>query len=370
MMPKTWVAMIVVSLAMLQGCYTIRQGYFQIRLLLQQEDLHEVIEQKNETEERLARLSVIPDILRYARERVGLDTGYSYTSYIRLDRPVVTYIVQAAEKRALKRKTWWFPFVGAQPYLGFFHKSDAAQLASELREEGYDVRQGGATAFSLLGYFPDPLYSSMIDGRELADIVDVIIHECLHRTLYIPGSSTFNESLASFVAQKATVAFLEERLTDPAEVERFEQTYRREVEVGRLFKGFLQEAKSKLTSFYDRASGVPDLADDEAFLAARLRVFEELESGYTARIRPKATGTWYERAFRAETLNNAVVLAYSLYEARPEPFEQALQRADENLPRFIRNLRSCFDGRDNLSEDAMWKLVSECDGRRDTSMQR
>lgn len=362
MMPKTWMATGVLSVSMLQGCYTIRQGYFQFKLLLQREDLQAVVEQKNETEERLSRLSAVPDILRYAREQVGLDTGYSYTSYIRLDRPVVTYIVQAAEKRALKRKTWWFPFVGAQPYLGYFNKSDADELAADLRADGYDVRQGGATAFSLLGYFPDPLYSSMIDGRELADIVDLIIHECLHRTLYIPGSSTFNESLADFVAKKATVSFLEERLTDPAEVERFEQTYRREVKVGNLFKGFLEEAKEKLTAFYEKAAADPVLADDGEFLAARHKVFEELESDYTARIRPEATGTWYERAFLAETLNNAVVLAYSLYEAHPEPFEQALKKADGNLPRFIRNLRSCFDGRDNLSEEAMWKLVSECGG--------
>jgi predicted aminopeptidase len=369
---RRWSALFVVfcSVLFFQSCYTIRQGYFQLRLLLQREDLQSVIDQRNESEERLALLAVVPDILRYAREMVGLDTGYSYTTYIRLDRPVVTYLVQAAEKRRLQRKTWWFPFVGEQPYLGFFHKADADALASDLAAEGYDVRQGGATAFSLLGYFPDPLYSSMIDGRELADIVDLLIHECLHRTLYIPGSSTFNESLADFVAKKATIAFLEERLTDPLEVERFEQTYRKEVRVSRMFKVFLEDAKKKLVAFYDRAADDLTLQDDGAFLAARRHVFLELEEEYTARMRAEASGTWYERAFRADTLNNAVVLAYSLYEARPEPFEQALEMADGNLPRFIGNLKVCFEGQDDLSEEEMWELVSNCDGSGATSMQR
>ena len=358
--------LIFIAFIALQGCYTVSQGYHQAKLLLTSESIEQILAEKSETPERLERLKWVPQILEYAREKVGLETGSSYTRYIRLDGEAVTWVVQAAEKRKLQRKTWWFPLVGSQPYLGFFAKKDALTLQEQLKREGYDTRVGGVSAFSLLGYLPDPLYSSMIDSQSLADIVDVIIHECTHRTLYLPNASTFNESFADFVAKKATVQFLNElgnsNALDSAgtEIAAYTERYQAELRAGPLFKSFLANVMKRLEEFYAAAENDLTLQDEAAFLAARTAKFKEIELDFDREVRGAAKGSWYEHAFKADRLNNAVVLAYSLYEAKAEPFEQAYLHAGQDLAKLINNLKICLADDKDLDEELLWKSVSQC----------
>ena len=110
------------------GCYTLAQGVEQAKLISRHVPIEEVLQQNSETPERLNKLKLVPQVLRFAEERIQLTPGKSYKIYISLDRPALSYVVQAAEKRQLKLKTWWFPVVGAQPYLGFFDKQKASDF--------------------------------------------------------------------------------------------------------------------------------------------------------------------------------------------------------------------------------------------------
>src|SRR5690606_29813806 len=96
------------------------------------------------------------------------------------------------------------------PYLGWFDLDDAQSYAEELAKEGLDVEVRGATAYSTLGWFRDPVLSSMLpEGpATLAGLVDVVLHESVHATVYVPGQSTFNESLAEYVSDNLTERYL------------------------------------------------------------------------------------------------------------------------------------------------------------------
>ena len=61
---------------------------------------------------------------------------------------------------------------------------------------------GAADAYSTLGWFDDPVLSTMIsEGDEaVGELVNVILHESVHATLYIDGQTRFNESLAEYSA--------------------------------------------------------------------------------------------------------------------------------------------------------------------------
>ena len=365
------------ALTFLSGCYTLQQGYYQTKLLFAREDLEDVVKRGDESAERLEKLRAVPKILAFAREHIGLKTGGSYQKYVRLppDSKALTWVVQAAERRSLVRKTWWFPVVGEQPYLGYFHKADAEALQSELKSERYDTRMSGVDAFSLLGFLSDPLYSSMIDGRSLVELVDLLIHESVHQTLYVPNASTFNESFADFVAKKATVIYFESHATEIADaagtIARYLEQARREHEVSKVFQEFLEAAKVSLQAFYEAARNDPLLKDEEAFLAKRSQKFDELANEYTLKVRPRAAGTWYENAFAAGKINNAVILGYSLYEANPEPFEQALSHANGNIATMVRNLQHCLADGDVDSaarEHVLWQRVAGCQGAKEDSV--
>src|SRR5206468_11910645 len=125
--------------------------------------------------------------------------------------------VSACEKLRFQSKVWNFPFVGSFPYLGWFDLEDGRSFARELKAEDngkWDVDLRGAAAYSTLGWFRDPVVSSMIpEGKEaLGELVDVVLHESTHATYYISGQAFFNESIASFVADKLTPFYLDAKL--------------------------------------------------------------------------------------------------------------------------------------------------------------
>lgn len=142
----------------------------------------------------------------------GLTPTKSYETYVALDRSRVVYVTTASDPLAFKPRKWRFPIVGSVPYLGWFDLDDANRYAEELRGEGLDAEVRGATAYSTLGWFSDPVLSTMLpEGpATLAGLVDVVLHESVHATVYLPGQSTFNESLAEYVSDGLTEEYLQE----------------------------------------------------------------------------------------------------------------------------------------------------------------
>lgn len=144
----------------------------------------------------------------------GLTPTKSYTEFVDVGRPTVVTVVTAAPPLRLSLKTWYFPIVGSVPYLGWFDPTDAEDFAAELRRDGYDVDVRGSVAYSTLGWFGDPVLSSMIpEGDEaMGELVNTVVHESVHATVYVNGQTPLNESVASFVADRLTGPYLDERL--------------------------------------------------------------------------------------------------------------------------------------------------------------
>ena len=347
-------------LILLQSCYSLQQGWGQAKLLMSRQDLEDVLQKKTEPTERLRLLEMVPEILSFAEKEVGLKPGKSYRSYVPLKSDSVTYVVQAAERRALRKKTWWFPIIGTQPYLGYFDEADARKKFEELKKEGFDVKLGGVPAFSLLGYFPDPIYSSMLEGQELSDLAETLFHESLHLTVYIANFSSFNENLADFVAKRATERYLKEKLQSDQSLKKYQEKHRRSLEAQKIFQGFLKETLKSLESFYEAAKTRPELSSDESFLEQRNTVFDKIVSDYEEQVRPHVLGTGYEWAFKKGRINNAVLLGYSLYEADQKPFEKLYLRVGEQISDFVKAIKECFDGTSPKTEADVWSIVGSC----------
>ena len=205
---------LLVSLAAL-GCgtlsYLAQAGYGQREITLEARPLDEAIRDPEVEPATRALLAEIPAIKAFG-ERHGLTPTKSYAKYVDLHRRYVVWVVTACAPLAFRSKVWSFPIVGGVTYLGWFHGRDAAAHARRLLAAGWDVDVRGSTAYSTLGWFDDPVLSTMLAGGDgaIIGLSETVLHESLHATLYVKNQSPFDESVATWVGDRLGEAYLVE----------------------------------------------------------------------------------------------------------------------------------------------------------------
>jgi len=208
---QTWAKLFALTLfwLLLPSCYSTQQAWYQGQRLLFRDNVDDVITNPTTDQAIRQKLNVVADIVKFA-QNLGLNAEDAYQHYVDTKNGPVSFLVQASHPDKFESVTWWFPFVGSVPYLGFFHQDDREELANELMDEGYDVARPSAQAFSSLGWFEDPIYTGMLRGSD-GDLAELFLHELVHRTVWISGNARMNESLAEFVGRRLALKYLNER---------------------------------------------------------------------------------------------------------------------------------------------------------------
>ncbi len=167
------------------------------------------------TPDELVKLRDVQGIHHFAEYNLGLTAKKSYTKFKRLKQKYPVFLVTASEELAWKPVTWYFPIAGRVAYIGFFSREDQERKARELQAKGYDVRRQNVIAYSTLGWFEDPLLSSMLLlPRSL--FINTLIHEMAHATIYFPGDTSFNESVATFLGDEGSQMYIQDKVKDNA----------------------------------------------------------------------------------------------------------------------------------------------------------
>jgi len=311
----------------LEGCslgYLWHVTIGQVAILAQQRPVEDVFQDDHLTAEEQHKIRLVQDVRAFAITQLGMHAGHSYTTFVRLDRPYVSYNLSAAPPDALTPYVWHFPFVGRMPYKGFFDKDYALHEQHELEQQGYDTYLRGVRAYSTLGYFVDPILSSMLAYDDFF-LINTIIHEMLHQTVWIKGSVSFNESLASFVGEQGTLAYLAQRHgVDSPEYQRY-----RDVRADALvFEAYMRALIERLDALYHE----PISREDK--LRRREQIFAEAVAAYSE-VLPRMKTTSYGKFFERQALNNARLLAFRVYHRDPTFFAQALAAQGGDLRRMI-----------------------------------
>jgi len=151
------------------------------------------------TPEKLKReLKWAKEIRNFAFNELKLPDNGSYRKYVQLDRPYVVWNVVATPELSLVPKTTCAPVAGCVAYRAYYHKEAAETYAAKLRRKAYDTYVGGVTAYSTVGWFRDPLLSSMMRGG-IPDLAGVIFHELGHQAVFTKSDTAFIESFATVV---------------------------------------------------------------------------------------------------------------------------------------------------------------------------
>lgn len=302
----------------LGGCstakYLLQAGKGQLALSNRARPIPEVIDDERTPPRIRALLAEIVGVKAFG-ESYGLKPTSNYQDYVQLDRSAAVYVVSACQELEFKPVQWTFPIVGSFPYLGWFDLKDAKEYGAGLKSKGYDVDVRGARAYSTLGWFRDSVLSSMIpDGQEaLGELVNVVIHESLHATLYVNNQSVFNESLASFVADRLAPIYLEAKVGKES-IEYAEYMKSMEEEERRQLK--LHKAYQALDRLYASTKSAEQKREEKARLIGVVRK----ELGIT------------------RELNNASLIQFKTYETSTAEFSAVLQACGGSWPRFLKQV--------------------------------
>ena len=155
--------------------------------------------------QRLLQLEAMRD---FASASLSLPDNDSYRSFVQLEREAVVWAVVAAAEFSIEPITWCYPLIGCASYRGYFSKQEAQAFGQAQRKQGMEVAVEPVPAYSTLGWFDDPVTSSVVEWPE-ARLAGLIFHELAHQQLYLPGDSAFNEGFATLVEREGVLRWLQ-----------------------------------------------------------------------------------------------------------------------------------------------------------------
>lgn len=325
------------GVSFLCGCsagYLLHLGAGQARIVLEKKPVAEVLEKGALPGERREKLLLVLEAKEFGETEIGLARSRNYTFYYEVPGPAVAYNLTACPALSLDPHTWCFPIAGCLPYKGFFDRDRALAEARKMAKAGYDTLLRPVAAYSTLGWFSDPVFSTMLDYEE-ADLVETILHEMVHRTVFLRHQGAFNEALATFVAERGSLAFFTRRRPGAAPVaERLEAA---RLDRKRLH-GILSTLAGQLRSVY----AAPGEERDK--IAEKERLFAEGRKSLEDAL-PLFHDKRYGRLL-AQTWNNAFLASYLTYHQNLDVFDALLRALGGDLRALVdcaRALRSAED---------------------------
>jgi len=313
------------------GCYYWHLASGQWRVLRASQDIHAVLADPRTDAELRARLERVLEARAFAHE-LGLAVEDQYTSYVPWPEDRLVTSIVATRPGEIEPAGFDFPLVGHVPYKGFFDQARAEREAAALRERGLDVCVLAVPAYSTLGWLPDPVTGPMLRHGEHY-LVETVIHELVHATVFFADAAEFNEGLATFIGQEGAVRFYARRGEG--------DTVRAEVEDDRRVQETLLAIREEIGALYaatgpgperERRRAAIEAAGRNRLAALPLRV---LDAGAIA---------------AAARLNDACLSIAATYAADVPAYARRLADLGGNLASFVALARSVEDAEDPRAE--------------------
>ena len=308
---------------LLNGCTSV--SYYsqlasgQLQLLRAREPVSTVIADPSRDEKLRAHLAQSQKARAFASQQLHLPDNQSYRLYADIGRPFVVWNVFATPEFSLTPQNHCFPIAGCVAYRGYYSQSAARGEAAIQRLNGMDVSIGGVEAYSTLGWFNDPIISSMMGWGD-ERLATMIFHELAHQRLYVKDDTEFNESYATFVEQEGTRQWRAFRGLSPdngAQVQQRDQ-----------FTQLILDTRTRLTALYALALPADQMRQRKA------AEFERLRAEYRRMRDSQWAGDKRYDAWINAPMNNARLLPFGLYDQWVPAFAALFRQVDGDWVKF------------------------------------
>ena len=308
---------------LLSGCSSI--SYYsqladgQRQLLRAREPVAEVIADPTRPQPLRDHLVQAQKARMFASEHLHLPDNQSYRLYADIGRPYVVWNVFATQEFSLSPENHCFPIAGCVAYRGYYSQGAARGEAALLRQRGMDVSIGGVEAYSTLGWFNDPIMSSMMHWGD-ERLATLIFHELAHQRFYVKDDTEFNESFATFVEQEGTRQWRVARGLAPLG----DSTLRQRDQFTRL----ILDTRKRLETLYAQPLSA------EAMRQAKAAQFERLRQDYRQLRDSQWAGDKRYDAWINQPMNNARLLPFGLYDQWVPAFAALFKQEGGDWVRF------------------------------------
>lgn len=308
---------------LLNGCTSV--SYYsqladgQLQLLRAREPVAKVVADPQRDPQLRAHLAQSQKARAFATEHLHLPDNPSYRLYADIKRPYVVWNVFATPEFSLKPQNHCFPIAGCVAYRGYYSQSAARGEAALQRLNGMDVSIGGVEAYSTLGWFNDPIISSMMSWGD-ERLATLIFHELAHQRFYVKDDTEFNESYATFVEQEGTRQWRASRGLAPDSGTQIQQRDQ--------FIQLILDTRSQLERLY--AQPLPA----EQMRQRKAATFEQLRADYRKIRDSQWAGDKRYDAWINAPLNNARLLPFGLYDQWVPAFSALFKQVGGDWAKF------------------------------------
>jgi predicted aminopeptidase len=308
---------------LLNGCSSL--NYYnqlasgQLQLLRAREPVSSVIADPSRDQKLRAHLAQSQKARTFASQQLHLPDNQSYRLYADIGRPYVVWNVFATPEFSLAPVNHCFPIAGCVAYRGYYSQGAARGEAALQRLQGRDVSIGGVEAYSTLGWFNDPIMSSMMNWGD-ERLATLIFHELAHQRLYVKDDTEFNESFATFVEQEGTRQWRALRHLPP---QSDAQALQRD-----KFTQLVLDTRTRLEKLYSLTLPAEQMRERKAL------EFERLRSEYRLLRDSQWAGDNRYDAWVNAPMNNARLLPFGLYDQWVPAFAVLFRQAQGEWPKF------------------------------------
>jgi predicted aminopeptidase len=317
---------------LVSGCnpaYVARAGWSQASILASRVPFEQIIVDPDTDEATRGKLLLVLEARTFARDNLGFQNmGEAYTSLAELRTDTLALVLSAVYPDRLAFRSWWFPITGHVPYRAYFSTRSGEAARDRLEAQGFDTDLRPTAAFSTLGWFADPLYSSLLRLDPVA-LVETVLHELAHNHLFIPSQGKFNESFATWAGLAGSVAFFCTRPGGGPDTVWCHRARDRQTDA-RLVSRYLMELEGSIRALYE--SGDPEAP------ALRFARYAEAQEHFLQAVEPQLRASRYP-ALSQRPLNNATLLARALYYHELEGFDRLLDAEGGDLAATLARLR-------------------------------
>ncbi len=315
--------------------YGVRQGMGQYHLISNAQKVVDLLEKEEISDSIKSKLRLIENVKKYGLDSLGLADSDIYKSVYDQKGEPVMFVVTACQPFQLIPYEWEIPLAGTFPYRGYFDKEFAIREREKLKEMGLDASIRLVDGWSTLGIIENPLLSENLNRTE-GDLVNLVLHEVSHETIYIRNETTLNENLATFIGDEGTMRYLQ---TVYGKDSKEMKAYLKSESDSQNFVKHMVRGAGLLDELYltfNNAMSMEEKKEEKELLIGRI-----IDSMDTLQL---TNFQKVKEMFNEFSPDNTYFMSFIRYQSKQNYFYDTLQQVYENnLPLYIQHLKSVYN---------------------------